>query len=127
MIIPITNALPLKKLSCVRVEFGKDAKSCPLMKEIKNSEFEIEADLALLAVGFVHPEHSPLLTDLGVEYDNRGNVKTDTYFMTKAKGVFSAGDMRNGQSLIVHAIADGRQAAYHVDNYLMGKSILPAI
>jgi len=117
----------LKKLSCVRVEFKKDTKGCPIMKEVKNSEFEIEADLALLAVGFIHPEHSPLLTDLGVEYDARGNVKTDEHFMTKVKGVFSAGDMHKGQSLIVHAIAEGRQAAYNVDSYLMGKSTLPAI
>jgi glutamate synthase (NADPH/NADH) small chain len=128
----------LKKLSCVRVEFEKDAKAplqggsaalrtCPIMKEIKNSAFEIEADLALLAVGFVSPEHSALLTDLGVEYDNRGNVQTDSHFMTKAKGVFSAGDMHKGQSLIVHAIAEGRQVAYNVDNYLVGKSNLPAI
>ncbi len=117
----------LKKLSCVRVEFEKDAKGCPQMKEIKNSEFEIEADLALLAVGFIHPEHSPLLTELGVEYDSRGNVQTDEHFMTKAKGVFSAGDMHRGQSLIVHAIAEGRQAAYNVDSFLMEKSNLPAI
>jgi len=117
----------LKKLSCVRVEFEKDAKVCPLMKEVKNSEFEIEADMALLAVGFVHPEHSPLLTDLGVEYDKRGNVQTNSHFMTNVKGVFSAGDMHRGQSLIVHAIAEGRQAAYNVDNWLMGKSNLPAI
>jgi glutamate synthase (NADPH/NADH) small chain len=117
----------LKKLSCVRVEFEKDAKVCPLMKEVKNSEFEIEADMALLAVGFVSPEHSPLLTDLGVEYDKRGNVQTNSHFMTNVKGVFSAGDMHRGQSLIVHAIAEGRQAAYNVDSWLMRKSSLPAI
>jgi len=97
------------------------------MKEVKNSEFEIEADMALLAVGFVHPEHSPLLTDLGVEYDKRGNVQTNSHFMTNVKGVFSAGDMHRGQSLIVHAIAEGRQAAYNVDSWLMRKSSLPAI
>ncbi len=117
----------LKRLSCVRVEFEKDAKGCPLMKEVKGSEFEIEADLALLAVGFVHPEHSPLLTDLGVAYDERGNVETDKYFMTSNKGVFSCGDMHRGQSLIVHAIAGGRQSAYNVDNWLMGNTTLPAI
>jgi glutamate synthase (NADPH/NADH) small chain len=124
----------LKKLSCMRVEFinqrpttNDQRPACPVMKEIKGSEFEIEADLALLAVGFVHPEHSQLLTDLGVEYDQRGNVKTDAHYMTNIKGVFSAGDMHRGQSLIVHAIAEGRQAAYNIDNYLMGKSNLPAI
>ncbi|MFA5337690.1 MAG: glutamate synthase subunit beta [Candidatus Omnitrophota bacterium] len=122
----------LKKLSCNRVEFtyelrAQELKSCPVMKEIKGSDFEIDADLVLLAVGFVHPEHNQLLTDLGVEYDTRGNVKTDEHFMTNAKNVFSAGDMHKGQSLIVHAIAEGRQAAYNIDNYLMGKSNLPSI
>ena len=124
----------LTKLSCVRVEFVDDPKRstlsanrCPVMREIPGSNFEIDADLVLLAVGFIHPEHSLLLTDLGVEYDNRGNVKTDEHFMTTAKGVFSAGDMHKGQSLIVWAIAEGRQAAYNVDKYLMGKSNLPII
>jgi len=123
----IGEAGMLKKLTCIHVEFEKDSKGCPLMKEVKNSEFEIEADLVLLAVGFVSPEHSPLLTDLGVEYDNRGNVQTDSHFMTNVKGVFAAGDMHKGQSLIVHAIAEGRQVAYNIDNYLMGTSSLPAI
>jgi len=132
----IGEAGKLKKLACVRVEFinvergtldvGR-AKACPTMAEIKGSEFEIEADMVLLAVGFVHPEHSQLLTELGVDYDQRGNVQADSHFMTKAKGVFSAGDMHRGQSLIVHAIAEGRQAAYNIDSYLMGKSTLPAI
>lgn len=117
----------LKKLSCVRVEFEKDAKGCPTMKEVKNSEFEIEADIALLAVGFIHPEHSSLLTELGIEYDQRGNVKTDATMMTNAKGVFAAGDMHRGQSLIVHAISEGRIAAHNVDKYLMGTSNLPTI
>ncbi|MFA5337764.1 MAG: glutamate synthase subunit beta [Candidatus Omnitrophota bacterium] len=128
----------LKKLICAKVEFVNEplntqssrlttSKSCPVMKEIKGSEFEIEADLVLLAVGFISPEHSSLLTDLGVEYDKRGNVQTNSNFMTNVKGVFSAGDMHRGQSLIVHAIAEGRQAAYNVDSYLMGKSNLPTI
>lgn len=126
----------LKKLACVRVEFvsvGRGTldvgrtKACPAMREIPNSEFEIEADTALLAVGFVHPEHSPLLPDLGVEYDQRGNVKTDAHFMTKAKGVFAAGDMHRGQSLIVWAISEGRSAAHNIDKYLMGESNLPVI
>jgi len=128
----------LKKLSCSRVEFITDnlkpltenrtlntTGHYPLMREIPGSEFEIEADLAFLAIGFVHPEHSQLLTGLGTEYDNRGNVKTDANFMTKAKGVFCTGDMRRGQSLIVWAISEGRRAAYFIDKYLMGRTYLP--
>jgi len=106
----------LKKLSCVKVES---------MKEIPVSEFEIEADLVILAMGFLQPEHSGLLSQLGVEFDARGNVKTDENYMTSAKKVFSAGDMRRGQSLVVWAIAEGRQSAHFIDKYLMGKSYLP--
>ena len=116
----------VKKVSCVRADFSqKDDKSCPLMKEIPGSEFEIEADLILLAVGFLHPEHQGLLKDLKVELDPRGNVKTNDNYMTSRKGVFSAGDMRRGQSLIVWAISEGRRAARAIDEYLMGKSDLP--
>jgi glutamate synthase (NADPH/NADH) small chain len=126
----------LKKLSCVRVEFVPDIthnalrlthNNCPVMREIPGSNFEIDADLAILAVGFVHPEHSRLLSDLGIECDTRGNVKADDNFMTSAKGVFTAGDMHRGQSLIVWAIAEGRRATYHVDKYLMGESTLPLL
>lgn len=91
------------------------------------SEFEIEADLILLAIGFTHPEHSGLLNDLGVELDERGNVKTDLKFVTSVKKVFSAGDMRRGQSLVVWAISEGRRAAHYIDGYLMGESNLPFI
>ena len=97
------------------------------MKEISGSEFEIEADLILLAVGFLHPEHQGLLKDLKVELDGRGNVKTGDNYMTSQKGVFSAGDMRRGQSLIVWAISEGRRSARAIDEYLMGESRLPLI
>ena len=118
----------VKKVSCVRVDFSpKDDKGCPLMKEISGSEFEIEADLILLAVGFLHPEHQGLLKDLKVELDGRGNVKTGDNYMTSQKGVFSAGDMRRGQSLIVWAISEGRRSARAIDEYLMGESRLPLI
>jgi glutamate synthase (NADPH/NADH) small chain len=119
----------VKKLSYVEVGFGpeKDARNCPLMKEIPGSEFEIEADLVILAMGFVHPEHSALLKGLNVALDNRGNVKTGDNFMTSTKGVFSAGDMHRGQSLIVWAISEGRRAAFHIDSFLMGTSQLPLI
>ena len=109
------------KLSCVRVEFVKDKNACPLIREIPGSEFEIEADLVILAIGFIHPEHSGLLSKLGVAFDERGNVRTDDDHMTSVKGIFSAGDMRRGQSLIVWAIAEGRRSAAHIHAYLKKK------
>ena len=78
-------------------------------------------------MGFVHPQQHGLLNDLGVEYDGRGNVKTDASMMTSVDGVFAAGDMQRGQSLVVHAIAGGRACARHVDTYLMGHSNLPTV
>ena len=79
----------------------------------------------LLAIGFVHPEHSGMLDEIGVEFDERGNVKTNADYMTSVDKVFSAGDMRRGQSLVVWAIAEGRNCAHCVDKYLMGESNLP--
>ncbi|MBP7216315.1 MAG: glutamate synthase subunit beta [Candidatus Omnitrophica bacterium] len=118
----------VKSLSCVQVAFLKgDGKTCPAMQEIAGSEFEIKADLVLLAVGFMHPEHAGLLTDLGVAFDQRGNVKTNEQYETSIKKVFSAGDMRRGQSLVVWAIAEGRRCARHMDAYLMGESRLPLL
>jgi glutamate synthase (NADPH/NADH) small chain len=115
----------VKKLSCVKVEFAQgDSKACPVMKEVAGSEFEIEADLVILAMGFLHPEHPGLLTDLKVKFDERGNVSTDSNYMTSVEKVFSAGDMRCGQSLVVWAISEGRRAAYFIDKYLMGESNL---
>ena len=83
--------------------------------------------MVILAVGFVHPEHQGLLKELKVELDSCGNVKTNDNYSTSRKGVFSAGDMRRGQSLIVWAISEGRGAARAIDEYLMGKSSLPII
>ena len=117
----------VKKILCAKVDFQKDEKSCPVMKEIPGSEFEIEADLIILAIGFVHPERPGLLEKLGVEFDSRGNVKTDESYMSSIKGVFSAGDMRRGQSLIVWAIFEGRRAAHCIDKFLMGQSGLPML
>ncbi|MBU2265811.1 MAG: FAD-dependent oxidoreductase, partial [Candidatus Omnitrophica bacterium] len=118
----------LEKLSCVRVEFKKsNSKGCPIMKEIKGSEFQIEADIAILALGFLHPRHSGLLSQLKVGLDARGNVKTDDSYRTSLEKVFSAGDMRRGQSLVVWAIQEGRQAAFHIDKYLTGESDLGPI
>jgi len=99
----------VKKLYCVK---GKD-------------ELEMEADLVILAVGFLHPEHTGLLADLNVEFDRHGNVKTGPDYMTSVKKVFSAGDMRRGQSLVMWAISEGRRAAHFIDKYLEGVSFLP--
>jgi len=108
----------VKKLKCVRV----DAK----MQEIPGSEFEIKADLVLLAMGFVAPIHEGLLEGLGVTLDPRGNVAADTSsYRTSLDKVFVCGDMRRGQSLVVWAIREGRQAAQSVDFFLMGSSVLP--
>jgi glutamate synthase (NADPH) small chain len=115
----------VRGVSCVKVEFVKDAKGCPAMKELPGSGFEIETDLVILAVGFLQPVHAGLLDGLGVAFDQRGNVRTDGAYMSSVKGVFSAGDMRRGQSLIVWAVSEGRRAAYNIDKYLMGNSNLP--
>ena len=117
----------LKKIICARVEFRKDAQGCSVMQEIKGSEFEIEADLVILALGFLHPEKKGVIEGLNLKLDPRGNVLAAQDFMTSSEGVFSCGDMRRGQSLIVWAISEGRKAAYCVDRYLMGESCLPKI
>jgi len=93
---------------------------------VPGSEFEMDADLVLLAMGFVGPQREGLLTDFGVKLTERGNVWRDERWMTSERAVFAAGDMQRGQSLIVWAIAEGRSAARGVDLFLMGKSDLPA-
>jgi glutamate synthase (NADPH/NADH) small chain len=93
---------------------------------VEGSARELPADLVLLAMGFVGPEREGLLTDLSVEITDRGNVARDADFATSVPGVFVAGDMGRGQSLIVWAIAEGRAAAAGVDRYLMGQTALPA-
>ena len=93
---------------------------------VPDSEQALPADLVLLAMGFVGPEKGKLLEGLGVDYDVRGNVARDASFMTSVPGVFVAGDMGRGQSLIVWAIAEGRSAAAGVDRYLTGRDVLPA-
>jgi glutamate synthase (NADPH/NADH) small chain len=95
-------------------------------KPVAGSEFELEAQLVLLAMGFVHPVHEGLLKTLGVDLDPRGNVRANTEdYQTSLPKVFSAGDMRRGQSLVVWAIREGRQCARAVDQFLMGTSSLP--
>ncbi len=95
-------------------------------KPVAGSEFTIDVDLVLLAMGFLGPERAGMLTDLGVKLTERGNVARDARWMTSVPGVFACGDMQRGQSLIVWAIAEGRSAAHGVDRYLMGRSDLPA-
>ena len=109
----------VKKLHCVRV--GPK----PALERMPDSEFYLDADLVLIAVGFSGPTRQGLLEQLPFELDRRGNVKTDSTFATSVPGVFSAGDARRGQSLVVWAIADGRKAAHHIDKHLMGSSQLP--
>lgn len=115
-----------KKLHGIRLEWVPDGKGGTRMQEIPGSEFELPADLVLLAMGYLHPVHEGMLAELGVEFDTRGNVKADTAkYQTSLPKVFSAGDMRRGQSLVVWAIREGRQAARSVDEFLMGSSELP--
>ena len=90
------------------------------------SDFTLRCDSALLAMGFIGPEREGMLEALGVRLTERGNVWRDRSRMTSAPGVFTAGDMQRGQSLIVWAIAEGRSAARGIDIYLMGRSDLPA-
>jgi glutamate synthase (NADPH/NADH) small chain len=96
------------------------------VKPIPDSDFELKADLVLLAMGFLGPERHGMLDKLGVKMTERGNVWRDDRWMTSVPGVFAAGDMQRGQSLIVWAIAEGRSCARGVDEYLMGHSSLPA-
>jgi len=115
-------------LKCARVYFEKNTGGgCPVMKEVPDSDFEIRADLVILALGFRGPEHKGLLERLGIKTDEKGNVATDDKYATSARKCFSAGDMRRGQSLVVWAISEGRKAARAIDEYLMGESELAAI
>ena len=118
----------VEKLHAARVQWGRDEESGRLaMKEEGGGEFEVEADLVLLALGFLHPEHGGLLADLAVKLDPRGNVAVDENMMTSEPGIFAAGDMVRGASLVVWAIAQGRDAACGTDEYLMGETSLPKI
>jgi len=112
-------------LDCVRVEWVHEAGRMQ-MREVAGSEFQMKADLVLLAMGFLGPRKAGLLETSGVALDARGNVRADTEaYQTSAPKVFAAGDMRRGQSLVVWAIREGRQCARAVDEFLMGASTLP--
>jgi glutamate synthase (NADPH/NADH) small chain len=107
-----------------KVQWEKDDNGRLIPKEIEGSEFQQKVDLVFVAMGFLHPKHDGLINDLGVALDERGNIKTDDTFMTTKQGIFAAGDARRGQSLVVWAINEGRQAAKAVDKYLMGETSL---
>ena len=116
----------LEKLHAVRVEWSQPPNGGrPAMAEVPGSEFELEAELVLLAMGFLHPQHEGLLTQLGVDLDGRGNVSIGPDRMSSVPGVFAAGDTARGQSLVVWAIAEGRETARAIDEYLMGETSLP--
>ncbi len=116
----------LTHLNGIRLEWSNmDEQGRRKMEEVPGSEFTIECDLVLLALGFLPPAHEGMLKELEVELDARGNVKTDSSYASSVPGVFACGDMRRGQSLIVWAIAEGRECARGVDLYLSGTSQLP--
>ncbi|MBI4607623.1 MAG: FAD-dependent oxidoreductase, partial [Candidatus Rokubacteria bacterium] len=115
----------VRKLHAHRVEMVRDGGRLDF-RPVPGTEFEMEVDLVLLAMGFLGPERGGMLNQLGVKLTDRGNVWRDENWMTSVPGVFTAGDMQRGQSLIVWAIAEGRSAARGTDLYVMGHSDLPA-
>jgi glutamate synthase (NADPH/NADH) small chain len=116
----------IEKLVAVRVEWKKDKATGQMkMQEVEGSQFELPADLVLLAMGFVSPVKS-VLDAFKIDIDGRGNAAANTEnYKTSVDKVFAAGDMRRGQSLVVWAIREGRQCARSVDEFLMGESVLP--
>jgi glutamate synthase (NADPH/NADH) small chain len=116
----------VERLIAARVEWQRDGSGAMRMVEVPGSEFSIDADLVLLAMGFTGPADLPLFTQFGIERDARSNVKANTGdYRTNVAKVFAAGDMRRGQSLVVWAIREGRQCAHAIDAFLMGSSSLP--
>lgn len=115
----------LTALRSVNIEFNRERKTGnATMDEVEGTMKEWKADLVLLALGFVGPERDNVIKKLGVELDERGNIKAENY-QTNVENIFTAGDCRRGQSLIVWAISEGREAARNVDLFLMGESNLP--
>jgi glutamate synthase (NADPH/NADH) small chain len=116
------KALRLANMDYISVKPGE----APKFQEVPGTEREIPCELALLAIGFVHPQHQGLVAELGLDLDDRGNVKAGLDYQTSVSKVFAAGDMRRGQSLVVWAISEGREAARSVDIFLMGETKLEA-
>jgi glutamate synthase (NADPH/NADH) small chain len=104
--------------NCVGVEWVKDLNNKYIMQEIKGSDFVIDADLVFLSMGFVHVKHSKLLSELGIDYNARGNISINSDYETNIRGIFSAGDASTGASLVVRAMYHGRQSAKGIDRFL---------
>lgn len=104
--------------NCSRVEWSKDSNNNHVMKEIPGSDFIIQADLVFLSMGFVHVEHAQWITDLGIEYNGRGNINITADYQTNISGIFSAGDASTGASLVCRGIYHGKQAAINIDAFL---------
>jgi glutamate synthase (NADPH/NADH) small chain len=115
----------VRRLHGVRVEFTPGPNGRPTMHELPGTEFEMDVDLVFLAMGFLGPERNTMVAQLGVAITDRGTVAADANKMTSIPGIFAAGDTARGQSLVVWAIAEGRQAARGMDAYLMGATPLP--
>ncbi len=115
----------VESIRVARLDYTTDGNGKMISRETE--QFHLKADLVLLALGFLGPEQEGMIKDLGVEIDDRGNVKAGEDYMTSIPGVFACGDARRGQSLVVWAIAEGREAARGVDLYLMGESVLPSL
>jgi len=113
------------QLNAIRLAWSPDASGRMQMSEVAGSEFSIDADLVLLAMGFLHPERTGMVEQLGLELDGRGNIRTNANKMASVPGVFAAGDAARGQSLVVWALAEGREVARCVDQHLMGTTVLP--
>jgi glutamate synthase (NADPH/NADH) small chain len=116
------RALRIAKMDYVCARPGE----APKFQEVPGTEEELPCELALLAIGFVHPQHTGMIAELGLDLDERGNVKAGADYQTSVPKVFAAGDMRRGQSLVVWAISEGREAARSVDIFLMGETKLEA-
>jgi glutamate synthase (NADPH/NADH) small chain len=107
-------------LKGIVVEWAKDSNGSLKMTEIKNSEFKLEADLILLAMGFLHTSHNDIVKILNLNIDKRGNIEAnENYFETSSSKIFVAGDARRGQSLVVWAIREGRDCAASINNFLL--------
>jgi glutamate synthase (NADPH/NADH) small chain len=117
----------VRALRTVSVEWNKDAQGRVVPQPVADTEKEWPCQLVLLAMGFVGPERAGAIEQLGLELDPRGNVKCDECYMTSLSGVFAAGDIRRGQSLVVWAIHEGREAARAIDKFLMGSTNLPGV
>ena len=116
----------VEALECVRVEWAQGPDGRWAMREMPDSEFQLKADLVLLAMGFLGPRRAGMVEQAGVALDPRGNVAANTLdYQTSVPKIFAAGDMRRGQSLVVWAIREGRQCARAIDEFLMGSSKLP--